>query len=179
MTQRAPSNVQTTLYYTPLRYAVNTGTHAHTHTRFVKSNENVSSSNLLELGIRGWYIKILPQMQTLAKPTRFINHLRRKHVCVCVCVCVCECVLLVCPWILLCYPPSGSDLYLPVIRCYLLPTHTHTVTAVQCSIKSWLFTPLMSTLPARNQRDSLMLRLRRHSRKRAMRGQEVWRKKNI
>ena len=134
MIQQALSNVRTALYCMPLCYAVNTGTHAHshihTHTRFVRSNENASSSNLLELGIRGWYIKILPQMQTLAKPTRFINHLRRKRVCARVgeCVCVCKCVLLVCPWILLCYPPSGSDLYLPVVHCNHLPTHTHTHT---------------------------------------------------
>ena len=100
-----------------------THTHIHTHTRFVKSNENVSSSNLLELGIRGWYIKILPQMQTLAKPTRFINHLRRKHVCVCVCVWVCVACVSVNP------PLLSSFRKWPLFTCHtLLPppnTHTH------------------------------------------------------
>ncbi len=98
----------------------------HTLTHFVKSSENAPSSNLLELSIQGWYIKILPQMQTLAKPTRFINHLRRQSVCACVCVCVASVPVTL--------SLLSSFRKWPLFTCHtLLPPPTHTYTQMlQC-----------------------------------------------
>lgn len=155
MTQRAPSNVESLLYYMPPCYAVNTHTHKHTHarththilSRAMKMHPAVTCWNWV---FEGDTSKSSSNANTCKADTFHKSPEEAELVCVCVYVYV-ACVPV--------NPPLLSSFWKwPLFTCHIsLPppihTHAHTVTAVQCSIKSWLFISVVHTLLAQNQRD--------------------------
>ena len=163
MTMQAPSNVESPPHLHGLMLC---SQHTYTHTQILSSAmKRRPADTCWNWALEGDTSSNPPQMQTLAKPTRFINHLRRQsqRVCVCACVCVCLACMSVNP------PLLSSFRKWPLFTCHTsLPppaqarkrshtqthtdTHTQRAAAVQCS-KSQLFIPVVHTLPAQNWRD--------------------------
>lgn len=135
MTLLAPSNVESP--YTPLWYCTQSARiYTHILLKAMKMHPVVTCWNW---AFEGDTSKSSSNTNTCEAETFHKSPEEAELVCVFVCVYTIESSSLVLQEV--------TSIYLSYIVTYP-NAHTHTGTAVQCSIKSWLFIPVVLTLPA-------------------------------